>query len=41
MTGHGSSTNHGLSQYNGPADAGTPLITTGAPPQPDHWWYLA
>jgi hypothetical protein len=26
---------------SGPADAATPLITTSAPPQADHWWYLA
>lgn len=31
---------HGMSE-SGPSDAATPLLTTGRPPQPDHWWYLA
>ena len=31
---------HGNSA-NGPADAATPLLTTGRPPQEYHWWYLA
>ena len=25
---------------SGTASAATPLITTSAPPQPEHWWYL-
>ena len=44
MKSNGNSFGQGGTHGNtecGPANAATPLITTGEPPQADHWWYLA
>lgn len=40
MKSNSNSFGQGPSGGNGPANAATPLLTSGKPPQEHHWWYL-